>query len=233
MIIVNGCSNAEGFELEYEIGISIEDFLNDPIKHNEALEYRKTRTWGDVFANKLGQDNINLATTGASNDLIILGTIDFIEKENISPDLVVIAPTSIYRKEYCFNNADHIVVNPSHRSGYLENMFGKTPHKAELDIWYEMTGMYFTNKNFEINRYYHLIRYFVLYMETRKIKYLIAPGNFGIPSVEHITNKSMDIDFTTFYYSNQYLRGPGNHALSEAHQQWGLVVHDFFNEVYG
>lgn len=233
MIIINGCSNAEGFELEYEIGISIEEVLSNSAKHKEALEYRKTKTWGHVLATKLGKESTNISTTGASNDLIILGTIDFIEKENIVPDLVVIAPTSLHRKEYCFDNAEYIIVNPAHKSGYLENMFGKTPHKNELDIWYEMTGMYFTDKNFETNRYHHLIRYFTLYMDAKGIDYLIAPGNFGVPSVQHITNKSMNIDFTTFYYSNQYLRGPGNHALSEAHEQWGLVVHDFFKEVYG
>lgn len=223
-VLASGCSHTEGYELEQEIGIDIFTPLPDE-KYAEAIQYRNQKSWTAVVARKLKLGHINISTTGASNELIIWNTVEFLQDTKLKPKLVLIGLSGPARRLLYFKD-EPINYNPAHYSEHIKNVFreqGKDFKK--LDNWNYCSSTYFYSDKYNDRVLKHMLIYLDSYCRVNNIKY------FVVPTLEidiDITKYCSSISTVMELYNEQFdfPRTEGHHWLSEGHQAWGEYVYE-------
>ena len=223
-VLASGCSHTEGFELEQEIGIDI----NEPITDEEyatVVNYRNQTNWTSFVAKKLKLGHINISVTGASNELLIWNAIEFLQNTNLKPELVLIGLSGPSRRLLYYKDQP-INYNPAHYSESIKNLFKQEGRDyKKLENWNYCSSTYFYSDKYNERNLKHLLTYLDSYCKVNKIKYFVIPTLevdiditkycVGIPTVMELYNEQFD-----------FPRTEGHHWLSEGHRAWGEYVYE-------
>jgi len=232
-ILSVGCSNTVGVNLEEEIGIF--DYLrkeftepDDKDLDDKVNQYRKENNFSTLISKHFNSECINLGVSGASNERIIFNTIDYLEENDV--DLVLVNLSGQARQTFQHRDGKFFDLDLSYSTEHLYEQA-----KISDDGFTEFINFY---KNYLMTPYVthqkqiNLYKYISLYLENRKIPYLITqtvPTDFKLSD---FTNKSIDISFDDFNEQAGRNRAKGYHWLSDSHKAWSELLIEKIYKLY-
>lgn len=210
-----GCSNTLGVDLEEEI-----DLTNSSNKFEDIRAYREKNNFSTLVAEYFNLECINLGKSGASNERIIITTVDYIEN-NPKPELVLVNLSASSR----------ITLEIGGRLVDIDLTYPNTLLKQSTGIeekdFIPFLNFYKRNCVTDYNlivKQKNLYRYISLYLEKLDIPFLISETIPTDLNLKEFTNKCLDVNFDDFNTSQGRRRAKGNHWLSDSHKEWAKLI---------
>jgi len=233
-ILSVGCSNTVGVNLEEEIGIFgyLRKQFTEPYDKDlddKVNQYRKENNFSTLISKHFNSECINLGVSGASNERIIYTATNFLEKEDV--DLVLINLSGQARQTFQHISGKIFDLDLSYTTEHLYEQAKITDKGFTefIDFYKDYLMTYYVTHEKQINLY----KYICLYLENKKIPYLISqtvPTDFKLSD---FTDKSIDITFDEYNEKSGRKRAIGNHWLSDSHKAWSEILIYKIKELYG
>ena len=230
-ILSVGCSNTVGVNLEEEIGIMGYLRKDDDASDlgNKVKLYRQENNFSTLISNYFNSECINLGVSGASNERIVFNTIEYLEKD--TADLVLVNLSGQARQTFQHISGKVFDLDLTYETKHLyeQAKLTDTGFKEFIDFYKD----YLLTDYVTQTKQYNLYKYITLYLEDKKIPYLITqtiPTDFEL---NHFTNKCIDITFDEYNEQQGRTRAQGNHWLSDSHKAWSELLINKIKELYG
>jgi hypothetical protein len=218
-----GCSNTVGVDLEEGIGIF--SYEADKVL---ADEYREANNFSTLVANNYNFRCVNLGVSGASNERIIFSAIDYIET-NPTPGLVLINLSGRSRVTFEVDNR-LLDFDLTYSTEHL-----KTHSKIKDPDFVPFIEFFKKNSITDYNLYKrqeNLYRFIVLYLESRKIPFILSETIPTGQVLSTYTSKSVSMNFDDFNTKAGRKRAKGNHWLSDSHRAWSQYLIKHIDKFY-
>ena len=233
-ILSVGCSNTVGVNLEEEIGIFNylrKEFTepDDKDLDDKVNQYRKENNFSTLISKHFNSECINLGVSGASNERIIFNTIDYLEKNDV--DLVLVNLSGQARQTFQHISGKIFDLDLSYTTEHLYEQ-AKITDKGFIEF-IDFYKDYLMTDYITQTKQYNLYKYISLYLENKKIPYIISqtvPTDFKLSD---FTDKSIDITFDEYNEKEGRKRAMGNHWLSDSHKSWSELLIHKIKKLYG
>lgn len=219
-----GCSNTVGVDLEEEIGIY------DYEKYKEEADlYRHSNNFSYLVASNYNLEYVNLGVSGASNERIIFSAIDYIETTP-TPSLVLINLSGRSRVTFEIKEKGLLDFDLTYSNEHLRRTTGIRDKNfmSFLDFYRENS---ITDYNL-FKKQENLYRYIVLYLESRKIPFILSETIPTGQVLSRYTSKSVSMNFDDFNTKAGRKRAKGNHWLSDSHRAWSQYLIKHIDKFY-